>query len=173
MKTVPLFSQKEIQKQVKEIARQINRHYGQTEVLVIGILKGAFLFYTDLLKQLEVISSCDFCSVSFYGDDMKAGKEPSLTLDIQTPVKGKNVLLVDCISDYGYTLNFVKKHIINREPKTLKTALLITKPAAKKNTVVDFSGFQVAQDVFVVGYGIDYKNQGRQLSYFAQVSDIN
>ena len=80
---------------------------------------------------------------------------------------------MDCISDYGHTLNFVKKHIEDREPKSLKSTVLITKPAARKNTAIDFSGFQVAQDTFVVGYGIDYKNQGRQLNYFAQVSDIN
>lgn len=158
---------------MKKIATQINRHYGQSEVLAIGILKGAFLFYTDLLRQLEATLTCDFCSVSFYGNRLEAKQEPSLNLDIRTPIKGKQVLLIDCISDYGHTLKFVKKHIEEREPKNLKTAVLITKPAALKQTSIDFKGFHVAQDVFVVGYGIDYKNQGRHLNHFAQVSDIN
>ena len=173
MNTVPLFSHKEIQDKVRKIASQINSHYGQSEVLAIGILNGVFSFYTDLLRQLEAKVVCDFCAVSFYGNDVKARKEPTLTLDIRTPIKGKDVLLIDCMSDYGHSLNFIKRHIEGREPKSLKTVALIVKPAALQSSLIDFTGFQVEQDVFVVGYGIDYKNQGRELDYFAQVSNIN
>ena len=173
MNTIPLFSYEEIQAQVSKIASQINSHYGQSDILAIGILTGVFSFYTDLLRQLEATVTCDFCSVSFYGNDVKARQEASLILDIHTSVKGKNVLLIDCMSDYGHSLNFIQRHIEERKPKSLKTTALIAKPAALQNSLIDFTGFQVEQDVFVVGYGIDYKNQGRHLNHFAQVSNIN
>lgn len=173
MKTVLLFSQKEIDGQVKKLADQINAFFGTGDLLAIGILKGAFVFYTDLLRQLKSNVTCDFCSVSFYGNRLEAESEPSLTLDIQTTVKGKNILLVDCISDHGYSLNFIKRRLEERNPNSIKTVALIVKPLALKNTVIDFKGFQVEQDVFVVGYGIDYKSQGRHLNHFAQVSNIN
>lgn len=173
MKTVLLFSQKEIDEQVKELAAQINNCFGTNDLLAIGILKGAFVFYTNLLRQLKANVICDFCSVSFYGDKLEAGEEPSFTLDIQTAVKGKNILLVDCISDHGYSLNFIRRRLEERKPKSIKTVALIVKPLALKSTVIDFKGFEVDQDVFVVGYGIDYKNQGRHLNHFAQVSNIN
>ena len=173
MKTVLLFSQKEIDDQVKKLADQINASFGNSDLLAIGILKGAFVFYTDILRQLKANVTCDFCSVSFYGNRLESKGEPSLTLDIQTAVKGKDVLLVDCISDHGYSLSFIRRRLEERKPNSIKTVALIVKPLALENTVIDFKGFQVEQDVFVVGYGIDYKNQGRHLNHFAQVSNIN
>lgn len=173
MKTVLLFSKKEIEEQVKELAGQINNFFVTDDLLAIGILKGAFVFYTNLLRQLKANVICDFCSVSFYGDKIEAGEEPSFNLDVQTAIRGKNILLVDCISDHGYSLNFIRKRLEERKPKSIKTAALIVKPLAIKNTTIDFKGFQVDQDVFVVGYGIDYKNQGRHLNHFAQISNIN
>ena len=173
MRTAVLFSESEIQAQVREMARHIQNHYGSSELLAIGILKGAFLFYTDLIRHLKARLICDFCAVSFYGDSLKARKEPSLTLDIRTPVKGKDVLLIDCIADRGHSLSFIKRHIEMREPKSLKSAVLVTKPAALEKVKIDFSGFQIEQDVFVVGYGIDYKNEGRHFNHFAQVCHIN
>ena len=173
MKLSPLFSTEEIQKEVHKIAKQINQTYGSGEITAIGILKGAFIFYTDLLKQLEQNIICDFCSVSFYGQSKKASSSAFLSLDIKTPIKGKQVLLIDCIADYGYSLNFIKKILEQREPQSIKTACLIVKPQALKNTSIDFKGFQAEQESFIVGYGIDYKNQGRNLNYLAQLEDLN
>ena len=173
MKLTPLFSAREIQKQVLEIAKQINQVYGTNEIVAIGILKGAFIFYTDLLKELEQNIICDFCSLSFYGDSKKAKSSATLSLDIKVPIKDKKVLLIDCIADYGYSLNFIKKILAQREPQSMKTACLITKPSALKNTQIDFKGFQVKQETFVVGYGIDYKNKARNLNYFAELKEPN
>ena len=168
-----LFSEDQIQKKVQKLAGQINTVYGQSEILAIGILKGTFIFYTDLLKHLQQEITCDFCSISFYGSSKKASSEANLSLDIKSSIKGKKILLIDCISDYGHSLNFIKKHLEQREPHSIKTAVLITKPAALKNISIDFKGFEIEQDVFIIGYGIDYNNQGRNLKHFAQLNDLN
>jgi len=126
-----------------------------------------------LLKHLEQEITFDFCSISLYGPSKKVSSEANLSLDIKSSIKRKKILLIDCISDYGYSLNFIKKHLEQREPHSIKTAVLIVKPAALRNTSIDFKGFEVEQDVFVVGYGIDYNNQGRNLRYFAQLNDLN
>lgn len=173
MKLSPLFSKEEIQKKVQKIAQQINQTYGNKEIVIIGVLKGAFIFYTDLLKQLEQNIICDFCSLSFYGTSKKASSSGFLSLDIKTSIKEKHVLLVDCIADHGHSLNFIKKILEQRSPQSIKTACLIVKPQALKEINIDFKGFQVEQESFIVGYGVDYKNQGRNLNYFSQLEDLN
>ena len=165
-----LFLRHQIREQVDQVARQINDFYGANKDLVaICILKGAFIFYSDLLKQLDQNIICDFCSISFYKGGKKASNLASLTLDIRTSIKDKDVLLVDCISDEGYSFNFMKQILEHRNSRSIKTACLVVKPSALKNTQIDFKGFEVDQDCFVVGYGIDYKDQNRQLDYFAKL----
>ena len=155
-----------------EMASAINRRRGAGEDLTaVGVLKGAFVFYAELVSRLKSDVICDFCAVSFYGGDITAQREPSLTLDIQTNIRGKSVLLIDCIADRGLSLRFLAKRLQEREPKSLKTAALLVKPAAEN--IVDFKGFSIDQDVFAVGYGIDYKEKGRNLNHIAQVSNIN
>ena len=173
MKTSLLFSEKQIEARIKELADQINRKYGTEEVLAVGILNGAFIFFSDLIKQLKTDTVCDFCAVSFYGGARKSEGEGRLTLDISETVKNRHVLLVDCIADYGYSLSYIQDHIRRRGPKSLTSVVLVSKAAAKKKAVIDFSGFQVDQDVFVVGYGVDYKEEGRDLPYLAQLEDLN
>lgn len=173
MNTSVLFTEKQIQTQVKNLAQQINDSYGTSEVLAVGILRGAFVFYADLLKQLKMNLSCDFCSVSFYGAGSKASLEATLDMDIKSSVKGKQILLIDCVADQGHSLNFIKKHLEQRQPQSIKTAVLLVKPVALKNSQIDFKGFEIKQDIFVIGYGIDYNNNGRSLRYFAQLNDFN
>lgn len=173
MNTSILFSEKQIQDKIQELAGKINETYGKEDILAIGILRGAFMFYTELLKQLEQNISCDFCSVSFYGSGKKASQEANLLLDVKTPLKGKKILLIDCIADYGHSINFIKDHLKQREPLSIKTAVLVVKPAALSNCEIDFYGFEVEQNAFVIGYGIDYNNQGRGLRHFAQLNDLN
>lgn len=173
MNTSILFSEEQIQSKIHKIADQVNKTYGNSKILAIGILKGAFIFYTELLRSLDQEISCDFCSVSFYGSSTKASSEANLSLDVTTPIKGKKILLIDCIADYGHSINFVKERLEQRKPESIKTVALIVKPAAVKNCSIDFKGFEVEQDVFVIGYGIDYNNKGRHLKYFAQVNDFN
>ena len=173
MNLEPLFSKEQIQQRVFEIGQEINQTYGSSEIVAIGILKGAFIFYSDLLKHLEQSIICDFCSLSFYGSTKKASSSAILSLDVKTPLKAKQVLLIDCIADYGHSLSFIKNLLEQREPHSIKTACLIVKPYAIQNTQIDFKGFEVGQDNFVVGYGIDYNNQARNLDYLAKLKDLN
>ena len=173
MKHKLLFSEEEIQKKVQELSDQIMQFYGSQEILAIGILKGAFVFYSDLLKYLGSNVVCDFMSISYYGDSKTASKEASIHLDVTQKIENKKILLIDCIIDQGRTIQTAKKHIEQRNPESIHIVGLVTKPAAHKNIQVDFSGFKIEQDAFVIGYGIDYKNQGRNLPYFAQVLDLN
>ncbi len=173
MNTSILFSEKQIQEKITELAQQINKTYGKEEVLAIGILKGAFMFYTKLLRQLDMELTCDFCSVSFYGGSKSASKEAVLSLDVKSSVQGKKILLVDCIADQGLSIDYVKKHLQQREPHSIKTTALLVKPMALKKTTIDFKGFEVDQSAFVVGYGVDYGDEGRNFRYFAQLNDLN
>ena len=168
-----LFSRDQIQEKVSDLSRQINQCYGSNELIAIGILKGAFIFYSDLLKQVSANVICDFCSLSFYGNSKKASSSAILTLDVKADLKGKDILLVDCISDYGYSLKFIKGILQSREPRSIKTVCLLVKPRAFKNTKIEFTGFEIPQDSFVVGYGLDYKNEGRNLDYIAKLRDLN
>ena len=173
MNLEPLFSQEEIQKKVQDLSQQINQSYGSQELLAVGILKGAFVFYSDLLKQLSANLLCDFCSLSFYGHSKKAAPSATLSLDVHTEIQDKDILLVDCISDHGHSFQFIKDILQARKPRSIKTACLLVKPQALKNTQIDFKGFDIPQDSFVVGYGLDYNNEGRNLDYIAKLKDLN
>ena len=109
----------------------------------------------------------------FYGHSKKASLETTLSLDIKLPIKGKQILLIDCIADYGHSIEFIKNHLEQRKPQSIKTVALIVKPAALKNTTIDFKGFEIKQDIFVLGYSIDYNNKGRNMDYFVQLNDLN
>ncbi|MCY4512850.1 MAG: hypoxanthine phosphoribosyltransferase [Bdellovibrionales bacterium] len=173
MKTSLLFSEKQIEAQVAELAKQINLKYGTEEVIAVGILKGCFVFFSDLIKHLTTSTICDFCSVSFYGQSIRAKQTASLSLNMSQPIQDKHILLIDCIADHGYSLKHMQDHILRHKPKSLTSVVLISKPEAHKTASIDFSGFRVDQDVFVVGYGIDYKEEGRSLPYLAQLEDLN
>lgn len=173
MKTSLLFSEKQIKTKVMELAGQINLKYGQEEVIAVGLLKGCFVFFSDLIKHLTTDTICDFCSVSFYGQSVRAKQTASLSLNISQPIADRHILLIDCIADHGYSLKYMQDHILKHKPKSLTSVVLISKPEAHKKASIDLCGFQVDQDVFVVGYGIDYKEEGRSLPYLAQLEDLN
>ena len=173
MKLSPLFSEKQIQIKVKELAEKINHKYGTEEILAVGILKGAFIFFSDLVKLLTADTICDFCAVSFYGDSLWAGKEARFSLGLSQPVKDQHVLLIDCIADQGHSLKYTRDYILKQKPRSLTSVVLVSKPSARKLVSIDFSGFEVEQDMFLVGYGIDYKDEGRNLPYLAQLEDLN
>ena len=173
MKTSLLFSEKQIKAKVMELAKQINLKYGKEEVIAVGILKGCFVFFSDLIKYLTTDTICDFCSVSFYGQSIRAKQTANLSLNISQPIQDRHILLIDCIADHGHSLKYMQDHILRHKPKSLTSVVLISKPAAQKNASIDLCGFQVDQDVFIVGYGIDYKEEGRALPYLAQLEDLN
>lgn len=173
MNTSLLFSEKQIQERLKSLTQQINSSFGQKELVAVGILKGAFVFYTELLKHLKQDIVCDFCCVSFYGSGKKASLEAQLSLDVQSPVNGKQVLLIDGIADHGHSLRFVKNLLLEKGVADVKTAVLVAKPRALQTGIVDFKAFEVSQESFVLGWGLDYNQKGRSLRDLVQLNELN
>ena len=173
MNTSLLFSEKQIQERLKSLTQQINSFFGQKELVAVGILKGAFVFYAELLKHLKQDIVCDFCCVSFYGAGRKAVLEAQLSLDTQSPVHGKHVLLIDGIADHGHSLRFIKNLLLEKGAACVKTAVLAAKPRALKSGIVDFKAFEVSQESFVIGWGLDYNQKGRSLRELVQLNELN
>ncbi len=172
LKISPYLSEDKIKARVKEMAKQINEDYKGEELLAVCVLKGSFIFYSDLTRQLDGNILCEFLAVSSYSGMTSSG-EVKISLDLAKPIEGKNILLIEDIVDTGLTMNFLKTLIEARKPKSIKTAVLLHKPeAAKIKTELDYVGFTIAND-FVVGYGLDYQGYYRNLPYIGQIQSLN
>ena len=173
IKTSVLITEDQIQKRVQEIARTLNKEFENKKLIAIGVLKGAFSFYSDLIRALSCRVLCDFCATSSYGTKKEPSREVKLTMDTNLNISGQHVLLVEDIVDRGLTLNFLKSHFKHRNPLSLTTVALITKLSQKTKYQVDHVGFEVDQSSFLVGYGLDYQEQFRHLPYIAEINSLN
>lgn len=172
MKLSQLIGADKIERRVKEMGQEITESLSGKDLLVIGVLKGSFMFYSDLIRAIDSDITCDFMGAKSYSG-MKSSGECRLTLDCGSTMTGKHVLLIEDIVDTGHTMNFLKTHINQRKPASLTTATLLHKPEAlKEECPLDYIGFEIAND-FVVGYGLDYQGYYRNLPYIAQVQNIN
>jgi hypoxanthine phosphoribosyltransferase len=161
-----LISADDIQARVKELARQIRADY-PGHLHIIAVLKGAFMFMSDLVRNLEGSVSLDFMAVSSYARGTTTSGEVRLVKDLDTALDGKDVLIVEDIVDTGLTLTYLQEILKARNPRVLRTACLLSKPSRRKVSVpVEYIGFEV-EDHFVVGYGLDYAEQYRNLPYIA------
>lgn len=168
----PLISADEIKTRVKKLGEELTAKFRGKDLVVVGVLKGSFMFYADLIRGIDTDLTCDFCGVSSY-TEMQSSGEVKLTLDLSRSIRGRDVILVEDIVDTGLTMNFLRKHLLNHKPKSIVTASLLMKPdALKEECHVDYVGFKIPND-FVVGYGLDYQGLFRNLPYIAQVSNIN
>ncbi len=168
VKVVPLISQREINKKVKELADRISKDY-KGEILVIGILKGAWVFMADLVRRLRIPVRCDFLTLSSYGSSTQTSGVVKIVSDLTISIKGRDVLIVEDIVDTGITLNYIKELLRLREPSSLKICALLDKPARHRTEIeIDYLGFTVP-DKFVVGYGIDYDERFRNLPYIGYI----
>jgi len=159
----PLFSRQEIKKTVKRIAAGISRDYRGEEVICVCILKGSFMFTSDLVREIKVPAMVDFIRVSSYGNGMSSQGHVIITKDLDIDITGKNVLIVEDIIDSGLTLKWLRDRLLDRKPKTLKIVCLIDKKARRGVEIpCDYVGFTI-EDGFVVGYGIDYAEKYRNL----------
>ncbi len=158
-----LITREQIASGVARIGQEITRDYtGQTLVLV-GVLKGACLFLSDLARQISLDATFDFIAVRSYGTKKESAGEVQLIKDVTTPLEDKNVILVEDILDTGYTITFLKKLLMARKPRSLKTAALLDKPSRRLLPVeADYVGFKIP-DKFVVGYGLDFAERFRNL----------
>lgn len=166
-----LIPEAEIQRRVGELAARISRDYadaGAEELLLVGVLRGAFIFLADLSRRLEVPCAVDFISVSSYTGAEQTG-DVRLILDVRSSLKGRHVLLVEDIVDSGHTLDYLLRTFGAREPASLKTCVLTRKPGNLEVEVpLDYLGFDIP-DAWVVGYGLDLADRHRTLPYIGVV----
>ncbi|MDD5382094.1 MAG: hypoxanthine phosphoribosyltransferase [Candidatus Margulisbacteria bacterium] len=155
-----LISRRRLQKKVKKLAGQISRDYRGKKLVLVGVLKGAFVFLSDLLREIKIPAEVDFIQVSSYGKRRTSSGKIKIKKGLDLPVAGKHVLIVEDIIDYGYTLAYLLKTI---KAKSVRVCVLLDKPSRRKVRVpIAYRGFSIP-DKFVVGYGLDYAEGYRSL----------
>jgi hypoxanthine phosphoribosyltransferase len=157
-----LITEENIRLRVNALAKTISADYRGTKPLLVGLLKGSFIFLADLARALDIDSEIDFMTVSSYGNSME-NSEVRILKDLGEPIQGRDVLIVEDIIDTGLTLSRILELLEARHPRSLKVCTLLNKPSRRKVEVrVDYNGFDI-DDVFVAGYGIDYAQKYRNL----------
>ena len=164
-----LFSEAEIRECVRRLAGQIESDYAEgTELLCVGVLKGCFVFMADIIRALSRDVTVNFMEVSSYGDSTVGG-ELKILKDLTVDIKGRDVLIIEDIIDSGRTISKLREELLSREPASLKLCAMFDKPARREvECDADYIGLEVP-DVFVVGYGLDYAEQYRNLPYLAEI----
>lgn len=165
-----LISEKEIKTRVSELGKEINNFYKNTsKLLVVGLLRGSFIFIADLVREFKIPVEIDFMTVSSYGNAMQSSNNVRILTDLNTDIKNVDVLLVEDIIDTGHTLNQVIKLLENRNPNSLEVCCLLNKYSRREATINSkWIGFDIP-DEFVVGYGIDFAQDNRHLPYIGKV----
>ena len=158
-----LIGEAEIQTRVAALAAEIRRDHGASAIHLVAVLKGAFMFLSDLMRHMDGEVTCDFIALSSYGSGTQSSGEVRLLKDLDRGLEGRHVIIVEDIVDTGLTLSYLQEILRAREPKSLRTACLLSKPSRRKVDVkVDYIGFTI-EDRFVVGYGLDVDERFRQL----------
>ena len=167
-----LITKQNVTSRIEELGKEISRYYQHNRsqgIYVVGLLRGSFMFMADLVRTIDVPLEVDFMVASSYGSGMTTNHDVKIVKDLEGEIRGKDVLIVEDIIDTGYTLDKVRQILSLREPKSLHICTLLDKPSRREVEVpVDWIGFSIP-DEFVVGYGIDYAQQYRQLGYIAKV----
>ena len=168
---VVLISEEEIQTRVAELAAEISTDYADADDLVmVGVLKGAFVFLADLSRELTIPRTIEFIAVSSYGSGSKSSGAVRLVMDVRANIEGKHVLIVEDIVDTGHTLKYLIGMLESHRPASVKTAALVRKAErAEVEVTVDYLGFDIG-DEWVVGYGLDYAEKNRTLPYIGVVT---
>jgi hypoxanthine phosphoribosyltransferase len=158
-----IFSRAVIQKRVQEMAGQISKDYAGSDLVIIGILKGAFIFMADLIRMINIPCKVDFVRVASYGAGAESAGKVVMTKDIETSIRGRDILIVEDIVDTGLTLQYLTDWLKERNPRSLKVCAFLDKRKRRKVTFeADYVGFTI-DDGFVVGYGLDFNEQYRFL----------
>jgi hypoxanthine phosphoribosyltransferase len=168
---VVLISEEEIQTRVAELAAEISADYADADDLVmVCVLKGAFVFLADLSRKLTIPRTIEFIAVSSYGNGSRSSGAVRLVMDVRGNIEGKHVLIVEDIVDTGHTLKYLIGMLKSHRPASVKTAALVRKAErAEVEVTVDYLGFDIG-DEWVVGYGLDYAEQNRTLPYIGVVT---
>lgn len=165
-----MISAKTIAARIEDLAREIREEFAGTDKLVVvGLLRGSFVFIADLVRELDLPVEVDFLEASSYGDSMESSREVRILKDLRGEIAGRDVLLVEDIVDTGFTLKHVISLLRTRNPQKLRTIALLDKPSRREVDVkASWTGFEIP-DEFVVGYGIDFAQRNRNLPYIGKV----
>ena len=158
-----LLSEDEIREKVRELGGKITADYKNSNLMLVTVLKGAVVFLADLMRQIDVPAEIDFMVVSSYGSGVKSSGVVKIVKDLDVPLAGKDILIVEDILDSGLTLSYIKELLESRGPRSIRIATLLDKPSRRKvDLQADYIGFSVP-DEFVIGYGLDYDEKSRNL----------
>ena len=165
-----MISAKAIAARIEDLASEIEQSFqGTDKLIVVGLLRGSFVFIADLVREIDLPIEVDFLEASSYGDGMESTREVRIMKDLRGKIEGRDVLLVEDIVDTGHTLRFVTGLLKSRKPRKLETIALLDKPTRREVDVkASYTGFEIP-DEFVVGYGIDYAQRNRNLPYIGKV----
>lgn len=160
-----------IHEKVRDIGCQISRDYEGTVPVLVCVLKGAFVFLSDLMRSVTIPAEIDFLSISSYGDSMTSSGVVQFRMDLDTDIAGRDVLIVEDIADSGLSLSFLLEHLRGHKPRSLKTCVLLDKPEAHKMDLqLDYTGFSIGNE-FVVGYGLDFAGKYRNLPFIGVLKE--
>jgi hypoxanthine phosphoribosyltransferase len=169
----PLVTQEQMRTRIRELGRQIASDYAGKDLVLLGVLKGAYAFYADLARAIRIPLRVDFIVVTSYGTRSKSSGKVKLVSDLTEPIAGKDVLLVEDIVDSGLTVNYLLKTLAERKPRSLKVCTLLSKPERRTLDVeLQYVGFKIPNK-FVVGYGLDYQQKYRNLPYLAALDQAD
>lgn len=161
--TEVMFEEKALADKCQELGQQITKDYAGKDLLVVGILKGASVFFTDLIRQIKLPLNIDFMAASSYGSGTESSGSVKIKQDLSVDIKGRHVLLVEDIIDSGITMDQLMAELQKRQPASVKLCALLSKPSRRQRDVhIDYCGFEVP-DEFLVGYGLDYAEKYRNL----------
>jgi len=164
-----LLSADKIAARVKELGAEITREYRGKEVVVVGVLKGSFIFMADLVRHIELPITLEFMGIASYGDETKSSGVVRITSDLTKPIDGKHLIIVEDIIDTGLTIDYLLDNLTTRHPASVKICALLHKPErAVKQVPIDYLGFTIANQ-FVVGYGLDFAQKYRNLPFIGLV----
>ncbi|MSW84583.1 MAG: hypoxanthine phosphoribosyltransferase [Actinobacteria bacterium] len=163
-----LVEQDDLRERVIALGRQISADYEGRDLLLVGVLKGAMLFLSDLMREISAPCEVDFMAVASYGSATDSSGVVRILKDLDAPIEGRDVLIVEDIVDSGLTLQYLLRNLGAREPRSLEVCALLTKPERRKADVaIRYTGFEIP-DRFVIGYGLDHRERWRNLPYVAE-----
>jgi len=169
----PIVTQEEMRTRIRELGRQITADYLDKDLVLVGILKGAYAFYADLARAIRIPMRVDFLVVTSYGSKARHSGKVKMVTDLTEDIAGRDVLLVEDIVDSGLTVQYLLKTLGRRKPKSIKVCALLSKPERRKvDATIDYVGFKIPNK-YVVGYGLDYQQKYRNLPYLAVLDTVD
>jgi hypoxanthine phosphoribosyltransferase len=163
----PIVTQEEMRARIRELGKQITAEYMGKDIVLVGVLKGAYAFYADLARAIRIPMRVDFLMVTSYGAQAKTSGRVKIVTELTEDIRGKDVLLVEYIEDSGLTAQYLLKTLAKKKPRSIKICTLLSKPDRRTiDVAIDYVGFKIPNK-YVVGYGLDYQQKYRNLPYLA------